>query len=70
MTPPKLAAICSAAAWVTFGCTSRPVMAVFWATDVAATRPDGSTTTTKSPPMTGIPRYVRWYGTYCQPADE
>ena len=40
-----------------------------WATDVLTTLPWTSVPTTKSPPMTGRPRYVRWKGTYMRPSD-
>ena len=63
------AAAFSAMALASRGFVPRPAMTCFCATEVELTRPDGSTTTTKSPPTTGRPRYVRSYGTYRQPCD-
>src|SRR4029078_5681601 len=41
-----------------------------WGPSGDSTWPDLSVTTTKSPPYTRRPWYVRWYGTYCRPCLE
>src|SRR5215217_2886572 len=60
----------SAAGLVTDGTVDRRAIAVSWPTDVDSGWPALSVTTTKSPPYTGRPWWVRRYGTYCRPSLE
>src|SRR6266508_4972345 len=56
-----------AAAGVTTGVVDRLPIALVWATEVPTTRPSASVFTTKSPPKTSRPLYVRTYGAYWKP---
>ncbi|GAA2696694.1 hypothetical protein GCM10010428_78000 [Actinosynnema pretiosum subsp. pretiosum] len=49
------------------GCAGTPMIGVVWASEVV-TWQSGATTTTKSPPSTGRPRWVRSYGGYPTPS--
>src|SRR6185312_12296814 len=65
-----LAAVAVADAADTAGVRLVSAIGLDWATSVDSTWPDLSVTTTKSPPYTRRPWYVRWYGTYCRPCLE
>lgn len=56
-----------AAAEVTFGFTERPPIALRCATVVVRIWPSSLVTTTKSPPRTGRPSWVRVYDANCRP---
>jgi hypothetical protein len=63
-------ATASASAWLSVGLVESVPIGRVNATDVYVVRPAAFTATTKSPPITGTPLYVRSYGTYCMPPDE
>ena len=63
-------AVAAAVAPDTAGVRLVSAIGLVWATSVDSTWPALSVTTTKSPPYTRRPWYVRWYGTYCRPCFE